>query len=166
MGSEEGGRWDDGWGTACSSWGFISDAKTTSPIKTTPFKTPTSPALLSFSFIVPTTVRWEPCCERSHTAHWDPPFMPMFFHFGIGPCGDTPLFLILLWVSHGPTVWNLARHTHDPRPCSLSTPTAMARKEPWNKQKCLSPEGTEVTAEAANQTQAANCEPCKRESNP
>lgn len=92
MGSEEGGRWDDGWWAACSSWGFISGAKTTSPIKTTPFKTPNSPVLLSFSFFVPTTVRWEPCCEGSHTAHWDLPFMPMFFHFCVGPHGDTPLF--------------------------------------------------------------------------
>lgn len=94
--------------------------------------------------------------------------MPMFFHFASAPVEIPPYFLS----SFGsPMVlqWNLARHTpHDPQalPLSLNSHCYGQEGAPEINKKCLSPEGTEVTVEAANQTQAANCEPRKRESNP
>lgn len=115
------------------------------------FKTPTSPALLSFSFIVPITVWWEPCCERSHKLTETRLSCPCSSISASAPVEIPSISYPPLGLPWSYSV-EFSKTLTWPQACSLSTHTAMARKEPWNKQKCLSPEGTEVTVEAANQT--------------
>lgn len=167
MGGKEGGRWDDGWWAACSSWDNY-DAKTTSPIKTTSFKTPTSPALcLSLSL--------SPHCPVG-TLLWT------ISHSSLRPAFHAHVLPFLYWPP-----WRYSSFSCPPLGLPWSYSVEFSKTHSWpqallslnshldgqegalKQTKVLEPRGNrgdwrQLTRLAS--CKLANCEPCKRESNP